>query len=103
MVPAREVSLFLAAVFLGLRFMLLYEVLRLLRRLIRHGRRVVDAQDVIFGIFCGFCAFVQAFHLDDGTVRWYFTAGIAAGMLLWQALPGRLINSVCKKRTHPVK
>lgn len=103
MVPAREMDLFLAAVFLGVRFMVLYEILRLLRCLIRHGSTWVAIEDILFGISCGFRAFECAFRLDDGHVRWYFTAGIAAGMLLWQALPGRLIKYVCKKHAHPVK
>ena len=106
-IPA-EAAVFLHALLLGAKFMCLYDGLRLCRWLLPHGRRLRDAEDILYWVYCGLWAFAQAFYENDGKIRWYFTAGIAIGMILWNYICSGILKKTLrwvtmrkKGRTEP--
>lgn len=76
--------------------MCLYDGLRLCRWLLPHGRRLRDAEDILYWVYCGLWAFAQAFYENDGEIRWYFTAGIAIGMILWNYICSGILKKTIR-------
>lgn len=71
-------------------------------------RRLRDAEDILYWVYCGLWAFAQAFYENDGEIRWYFTAGIAIGMILWNYICSGILKKTIrwvtmrkKGRTEP--
>ena len=79
----KEVGLFLTAIGLGGRMKLIYDVMLIYRYLVPHSRLVRDTEDILYWIYCGLWAFAVAFRENDGSIRWFYLAGIAIGMILW--------------------
>ncbi len=62
--------------------MCLYDGLRLYW-LLPHGRRLRDAEDILYWVYCGLWAFAQAFYEEnDGNFDGTFYGRIAIGMIL---------------------
>ena len=61
-----------------------------------HGRRLRDAEDILYWVYCGLWAFAQAFYENDGKIRWYFTAGIAIGMILWNYICSGILKKTLR-------
>jgi spore cortex biosynthesis protein YabQ len=62
---------------------LVYDVLRVFRRLIKHGIFWVAVEDMIYLMSCALLVFAMLYQKNDGLIRWFAIAGIAIGMLLY--------------------
>lgn len=104
-----QASILLDALFIGMIIMAFYDVFRLFRRIIRHGRLIRDLEDLIFWIIAGFIVFSLVYSRNNGNIRWFIIVGVALGMYLYYVSFGRfvvkytakyinkLINMVLKK------
>ena len=84
-----EMMLFGNAVFLGAALMLLYDVIRICRRILPRGIILVSIEDVIYWIVFGVAVFILLYRENDGAVRGFIVGGIAAGLFLYYQLLGR--------------
>ena len=81
-----EMMLFGSAVLLGAALMLLYDVIRICRRILPRG---IILEDVIYWIVFGVAVFILLYRENDGAVRGFIVGGIAAGLFLYYQLLGR--------------
>ncbi|NLL78378.1 MAG: hypothetical protein GX234_00920 [Clostridiales bacterium] len=79
-----ELDFLLRSVFLGLMITFLYDVIRIFRRVLRHGSFLVSLEDLAFWIFCSVCIFRLLYHENNGVFRWFVIMGAAAGMLFYK-------------------
>ena len=84
-----EMMLFGNAVFLGAALMLLYDAIRICRRILPRGIILVSIEDVIYWIVFGVAVFILLYRENDGAVRGFIVGGIAAGLFLYYQLLGR--------------
>ena len=84
-----EMMLFGSAVRLGAALMLLYDVIRICRRILPRGIILVSIEDVIYWIVFGVAVFILLYRENDGAVRGFIVGGIAAGLFLYYQLLGR--------------
>ena len=84
-----EMMLFGSAVLLGAALMLLYDVIRICRRILPRGIILVSIEDVIYWIVFGVAVFILLYRENDGAVRGFIVGGIAAGLFLYYQLLGR--------------
>ena len=84
-----EMMLFGNAVLLGAALMLLYDVIRICRRILPRGIILVSIEDVIYWIVFGVAVFILLYRENDGAVRGFIVGGIAAGLFLYYQLLGR--------------
>lgn len=84
-----EMMLFGSAVLLGAALMLLYDVIRICRRILPRGIILVSIEDVIYWIVFGVAVFILLYQENDGAVRGFIVGGIAAGLFLYYQLLGR--------------
>ena len=84
-----EAQVFLVSVLLGLELMAGYLILETIRGLIPHARWFRDLEDILYWIVCAVQAFRLLFRENDGSIRWYFLAGIALGMIFLYEILGK--------------
>lgn len=82
-VIAWEVQFFLRSIVWGIAFIVVYDVLRIFRRVVPHGSWWMGVEDIIYWLAIGIACFYFMFLENDGAIRWYALLGIGLGMLLW--------------------
>lgn len=68
---------------LGIYVTFIYDLIRILRRIIRHNKFWVSVEDLAFWIFCGVKFFLLVYHENSGKLRWYSVAAVLVGMTLY--------------------
>jgi len=89
-----DLDLWLASIAAGVCMAFAYDLLRLFRRLVRHGRFAVDVEDLLYWTICFFVSFVLLYYGNNGVIRFVAVFGAALGMLLYIASVGRIFVKV---------
>lgn len=87
----QEGQFLFASVCLGAGIALVYDGLRIFRRVVRHGIWLVSMEDLLYWVFVSFGIFGLLYYENSGTFRWFSVLGAAAGMLVYKALFGRFL------------
>ncbi len=85
-----EVLLFAKAFWNGACLLLIYDVFRILRGVIRHGKILTALEDVGYWIFCAFYLLGYFYRENSGELRGYLFAGVLLGALACHASISRL-------------
>lgn len=94
----KEVTVFLQAILAGNLLYLVYTVLRVLRRIVKHNLFWISVEDLIFWIGTGFYLFTQIYQTSNGTIRWYFVVGVLLGSLFTHQIIQKIIQKYIAKR-----
>lgn len=82
----KELMIFLEAVLSGITVLASYQVLRVARRLVRHGLFAVTAEDFLFWLGTSCFLFYEIYETCDGSIRWYFVIGVMSGILIFAGI-----------------
>lgn len=111
----KEARLFIDSLYTGLVIAALYDVLRLLRRVIRHKNIFVSIEDFLFWNMAGIFIFAVIYSENDGKIRWFIILGICIGAYIYAKSFGKflvkytskiinkILNIVLKKPLNKVK
>ena len=77
---------FIMAVLNGLFLGLVYDFLRVLRRIIKHADWLVNLEDIIYWVFGSFIIFLEIFKNNDGILRGFLYAGVFLGLIVYFSL-----------------
>ena len=89
----QEVTFFLHSVVMGLIITFAYDWVRILRRLIKHGRVLTSVEDLLYWFACGISVFYMLYRENSGVLRWFAVMGAALGMLFYKAvIKDRFVN-----------
>ena len=83
---AGEGSLLAASFLFGIVLMLLYDVFRIFRHIVKHNTFLLAVEDILYWGFCAIGIFAMLYEENDGLIRWFVIGGVAAGMLLENSL-----------------
>ncbi len=75
---------------MGVLITVLYDILRILRRIIPHNILAVSLEDFLYWIICSLVTFSMLVRENNGTLRWFAVAGAMAGMFLYKKTLGYL-------------
>ena len=78
-----QIKLFLLMILSGILTGLLYDFIRLLRRLIKHKNFFVQAEDLLFWLIISIGIFLLLLEKNFGQVRFFCVAGIFLGMFFY--------------------
>ena len=92
-----EAWLLLLSLLVGGWLMLVYDLFRVLRLMVKHSSFVRGIEDFLFWIFAGVVTFMLLYELNDGGVRMYAVAGVFAGMILYDKIVSRFLFAALKK------
>ena len=76
-----EVVIFFYAALTGMVLFCGYQILLLIRRLVRHHPLAVGVEDIGFWLLVSAYVFRQMYCTTYGSIRWFFVLGIAVGLL----------------------
>lgn len=80
-----EENIFLLHAFAsGIFITFIYDVLRILRRVVPHGGLLISLEDLIFWIYCAVHIFLLMHQESNGSLRWFAVIGALAGVLLYK-------------------
>lgn len=68
----------------GIFITFIYDILRILRRVVPHKGLLVSLEDLAFWIFCAIHIFQLMHRESNGSLRWFAVMGALAGMLLYK-------------------
>ena len=89
----QEVTFFLHSILMGLIITFAYDWVRILRKLIRHGRVLTSVEDLLYWFACGISVFYMLYRENSGVLRWFAVMGAALGMLFYKAvIKDRFVN-----------
>lgn len=74
----------LHSVLMGIFITFVYDLLRILRRVVPHAPMVVSLEDLAFWVYCGGEVFLLMYRESNGTLRWFAVLGALAGMLCYR-------------------
>lgn len=69
---------------MGIFVTFLYDILRIWRRVHRHGGFLVSLEDLLFWAFCAIAVFYLMHAESNGTMRWFAILGALVGMFLYK-------------------
>lgn len=84
-----ELDFFAVSFALGIVLVLVYDCLRIFRRLVRHGVVWISLEDLCYWIFTAFVIFAMLYQKNDGLIRGFSIGGIVLGMLLYNQMISR--------------
>ncbi|SHK19461.1 spore cortex biosynthesis protein YabQ [Hespellia stercorisuis] len=77
-----EGIVFLYALLTGMTAMSIYYLLIVLRGIFRHGRKIVELEDLIFWVGISIFFYYRMYVTTYGSIRWYFVLGVVGGVFL---------------------
>lgn len=90
----QEAVLFGVSLLVGAGLFLLYDILRIFRRIVPHGNVWIGVEDLVYWMICTGVVFVMLYWENDGMVRGFALLGLVFGMTLYHLLLSRYIVSV---------
>lgn len=90
-----ELQFFGLAVLRGILVLVLYDILRIIRRILPHGIFAVALEDLLYWIGTAFLVFQLLYRENDGAVRGYALFAVALGMFLYhRTVSGWLVHYI---------
>ena len=97
-----ELQFFGRAFVWGILMMILYDGIRIFRKLIRHSVAAVAVEDILYWLVCGVLIFRMLYLENSGAIRGFAIAAVIIGMLLYLQF-SKLLNKIRKKLHSSVK
>ena len=93
-----ELSAFLQAVLAGNLLYLVYSVLRVVRRIIKHNLFWVSLEDILYWLSTGIYLFIRIYQTSSGIIRWYFVLGVLVGGGVTHYIISKIVKKYIAKK-----
>ncbi|WP_432630769.1 spore cortex biosynthesis protein YabQ [Brotaphodocola sp.] len=81
----------------GIVLMMIYDIFRLFRLLVKHSAWMIGVEDVIYWVFASFTVFGLFYLENDGALRFYMIGVVILGMILYDRIVSTNFFRVLKK------
>lgn len=98
-----EAGVFLDGLILGVLLVAGYDLVRVFRRLIRHGILWVSIEDCVYWIVCAVLMFAMLYQNNDGRIRAYIFGAAVLGGILYHLLLGKHFIRIISKVILAIK
>lgn len=78
----------------GAGLFFLYDMLRIFRRIKKHGTLLIGIEDFLYWLICAVVVFLMLYQENDGMVRGFALGGILIGMLAYYFLLSRFVIKI---------
>ncbi|WP_304942263.1 spore cortex biosynthesis protein YabQ [Vallitalea guaymasensis] len=96
LVSAQAIS-FIMSILSGLFLGFVYDLVRVLRRIIKHPKWLINVQDFIFWLFGSFIIFLDIFKNNNGVLRGFLYIGVFLGLIIYFFLISKLVLMIFMK------
>ena len=80
----QEVDFLVHAGLLGISITFLYDSVRVIRRVIKHGNVLIAVEDFVFWMICSYLIFDMLMRENSGALRWFAIGGSLLGMIVFK-------------------
>jgi len=87
----KEADILLMSLVMGIILVFVYDLLRIIRRIIPHGKWWIAVEDILFWAGCSIAVFAMLFRANDGYLRGFSIGGVVIGMLFYNLLLSRFV------------
>ncbi len=81
-----ELRFFLISILWGGLILVIYDLLRIIRNVIKNNRFWLAVEDILYWILCGILIFQMMYKHNDGIIRAFSILGMFIGMLVYQSI-----------------
>lgn len=82
----KEADVLLASFLTGMTLLFVYDLLRIMRRLISHKSWVTGAEDLLFWALSAVALFAMLYRENSGYIRGFAIGGVCLGMFIYNLL-----------------
>lgn len=82
------------SILLGIFLFLVYDILRIFRRIFPHGNIWIGVEDFCYWLLCTAAVFIMLYQENDGMVRGFSIGGVVLGMMLYYFLLSRFVIKI---------
>ncbi len=90
----KEADVLVISFLMGMALLLVYDQIRIFRRLIPHGTVWVGIEDILFWVASAVVLFAMLYRENSGYIRGFAIGGVVVGMLMYNLLLSRLVVRV---------
>lgn len=98
----QELTFFTHSVLIGLVITFVYDWIRVLRRLFKHGTLLMSVEDLLFWLACGIGVFYMLYRENNGMLRWFAVLGAAVGMFFYKMIVRDIFVNVMSTCLHKI-
>ena len=102
-----EIHFFVSSVTIGVLESVIYDGVRILRRVIPHHKVMVALEDLLFWLVTLFLMFFCLYDMNDGVLRWFSVVGVLIGIRIYKKIFGEylveMVSAVLNKALDIVK
>lgn len=98
-----EARLFVDGFLLGALLVAGYDLIRVFRRLIRHGIVWVSIEDSIYWLICAVLMFVMLYQNNDGRIRAYIFGAAVLGGIIYHLVLGKYFIRIVSRVIFTMK
>jgi len=80
-----ELRFFGASIFWGMLLLIIYDMLRILRRVVKHNGFFIAIQDILYWVTCSLLIFHMMYQQNNGIIRGFSILAMLIGMLIYHA------------------
>ncbi len=95
-----ELQFFLISILWGAILLLVYDGLRILRRVIKHDRFFIAVEDLIFWVLASLFIFAMMYKENNGIIRGFSVMGMAIGMVIYHYIISDIFVTMITKLIH---
>lgn len=89
-----EAMFFVASVLEGVGLVLVYDIFRIIRRVMKHGNIWISMEDIVYWLFCTISVFLLLYRENDGLMRAFSFLGILLGSVTYYSLFSRFVIKI---------
>lgn len=86
-----EALFFLFSILTGIGLVIVYDLFRILRRLVKHGTIWMGVEDLLYWLFCAVSVFLLLYKENEGRMRAFSFMGMIIGMMVYELLLSRFV------------
>lgn len=98
----QELTFFAHSVLMGLAITFVYDWIRVLRRLFKHGTVLTSLEDLFFWLVCGLAVFYMLYRENNGTLRWFAVMGATIGMFFYKIVVRDMFANIMSTCLHKI-
>lgn len=91
LVIINELRFFLNSILWGVILLVIYDVFRILRKIIKHNGFFIAIQDIIYWVVCSILIFNMMYEQNNGIIRAFAVLAVVIGMLLYHGSVSNMV------------
>lgn len=86
-----EVQFFLTSILYGILLLVVYDCIRIFRRIVPHKAFFVALQDILFWLVASIVIFIMIYERNNGTIRGFAILGMLLGMIIYNQMLSKIV------------